>query len=125
MENMNIEELVEDVLWDEVSSYVEGIEEFKKMVENIAYIEQSKVDEVKWCEVFETEEFCVMNAEEQGETLCVAFEMPFILSCWSDETQIFRVTACVEGKVLIEQEEVVEISEIKYSDVEVDSVYLV
>ncbi len=124
MENLNIQELAEDLLWDEVSAYVEAVDEFKKMVGNISYIDHNKVNEVKWCEVFDTEEFIVISAEEQNEKIYIKFEMPFILSCWNEETQLFRVTACVQGKAEVEQDELVKLEEMRYSDVEVDSTYL-
>lgn len=122
---MDIQELAEDVLWDEVSDYVEPVEEFKKMVKNISYIERDKVNEVKWCEVFDTEEIIVLDSKEQDEKVEIYFEMPFILSAWNDETQLFRVTACVTGKAELEEEEVIKIEDVKYTDVEVDSTYLV
>lgn len=122
---MDIQELAEDVLWDEVSDYVEPVEEFKKMVKNISYIERDKVNEVKWCEVFDTEEIIVLDSKEQDEKVEIEFEMPFILSAWNDETQLFRVTACVTGKAELEEEEVIKIEDVKYTDVEVDSTYLV
>lgn len=121
---MDIQELAENVLWDEVSDYVEQVEEFKKMVKDISYIEDDKVDEVKWCEVFITDEIIVLDSKEYDETIEIEFEMPFVLSAWGAETQLFRVTTCVNGKAELTQEKVIKLSDVKYGDVEVDSVYL-
>lgn len=122
---MDIQQLAEDVLWDEVSDYVEPVEEFQKMVKNIFYIDRDKVNEVKWCEVFDTEEIIVLASKEHEDKVEIEFEMPFILSAWNDETQLFRVTACVHGKAELTQEEVAKLEGLEYTDVEADSVYLV
>ncbi len=122
---MDIQELAEDVLWDEVSDYVEPVEEFQKMVKNIFYVDRDKVNEVKWCEVFDTEEIIVLDSKEHEDKVEIEFEMPFILSAWNDETQLFRVTSCVHGKAELTQDEVIKLEGLEYTDVEVDSVYLV
>lgn len=118
-----IQELAENVLWDAVGDYVEQVEEFKKMVEVISYIDHDKVMEVTWCEVFDSEEIIVLDAMECEDKVVIHFEMPFMLSAWNEETQLFRVTACVQGKAELEQENVVMLEELEYTDVEVDSTY--
>lgn len=139
---MNLEELAENLLWDKVSGYAESVEEFKKMVKDICYINREKVDQVVWCEIFDSDEFCVVGTEEKDDKICVEFEMPFIMSCWDkDDNQLFRVTAYAEGVCEIPGEEQFDYSEIDFSDmseiddleveivniiyedVEVDSVY--
>jgi len=122
--SMDIQEIAEEIIWDEVSDYIEEIEEFKKMVEGIGYIDHDKVDEVEWCEVFEFEEINVVDYSDSEDEICVEFEMPFILSCWKENEQLFRVTACAKGKAVLEDEEIVELCGVTYDDVEVDSVYV-
>ena len=95
------------------------------MVKNIFYVDRDKVNEVKWCEVFDTEEIIVLDSKEHEDKVEIEFEMPFILSAWNDETQLFRVTSCVHGKAELTQDEVIKLEGLEYTDVEVDSVYLV
>ena len=126
----DIQELVEEVLWDEVSEYVEQVKEFKKMISDIGYIDHAKADEVTWCEVFDTEEIIVTkySEDEENDEIRIEFEMPFLLSAWKTKSkeQLFRVTAYAKGKAVIDtdEEEVKKIYSVKYTDVEVDSVYL-
>lgn len=122
---MDIQKLAENMLWDEISAYVEQVHEFKRMIKDIPYINHDKVNEVKWCEVFESEEIIVLDSKEYDEKINIDFEMPFILSAWNDETQLFRVTACVHGKAELTQEEVIKLEETVYTNVEADSVYRV
>ena len=42
---MNLEELAENLLWDKVADYAESVEEFKKMVKDICYIDREKYDQ--------------------------------------------------------------------------------
>lgn len=139
---INIEDFVENILWDMVSDYVEQVEELKPMIGNIAYIDINIVEQVDWCEVFDAEELCVVNVEEVNEHLQINFEMPFLLSCWRGEKQLLRVTACVNGiceipnddkfdysaisqmerTELMEKNNIMKLYNIKYSDVEVDQI---
>ena len=50
--------------------------------------------------------------------------MPFIMSAWKAKQQLFRVTASVMGKAVLENDEIIEIHSLIYDGIEVDSVYL-
>ncbi len=120
---MDIQEIAEEVLWDKVSDYIEKVEEFHKMVGSISYIDHKVVAEVEWCEVFDTEAINAIGFEDCGKRICIEFEMPFIMSCWKANQQLFRVTAYAKGKAVLEHKKLIEIYGIAYDDVEVDSVY--
>lgn len=121
---LDMQELAENVLWDEVGEYIGKVNEFEKMVEEIGYIDHDKVKEVNWCEVFDSSEIIVLESKEKDGKIDMQFEMPFILSAWNYKCPLFRVTACVTGKAELTKEKVVKIQGMKYSDIEVDSVYL-
>ena len=146
--NINIEEIAENFLWDKISWYVEQVKELKIMIKDIGYIDKNIVEQVKWCEVFDTEEFIVCRVEETKQGIAIEFKMPFILACWNDreqeQKQLLRVTAEVSGVCNIPDEEsfdyslldfvntmqtsellkkleaLIKISDIAYSGVEVD-----
>lgn len=116
------------------------------MTKNISYIDNNIVEQVKWCEVLDTEEFIVHKVEETEQGIAIEFKMPFILACWNDreQEQLLRVTAEVGGVCNIPDEEsfdyslldfvntmqtsellkkleaLIKISDIAYSGVEVD-----
>lgn len=143
---MEITDIAESLLWENVSHFIEGINEYKKMVQAITYIDREKVNEVEKCEVFDAEEFCVLQVENINEKIAIEFEMPFLMSCWNNTTQLFRVTACAKGKCEIPSEDgfnytlvnfnkmnreqlleygyLIKICDMEYQDVEVDSMYL-
>lgn len=121
---VDMQELAKNVLWDEVGEFVQSVKEFHKMVESIGYIDHSKVKEVNGCEVLDSSEIIVLETKEKNGNIDMRFEMPFILSAYNDEHQLFRVTACVVGKAKLTREEVMKIQDVKYSDIEADSVYL-
>ena len=120
---MNIQNIAEDILWDAVGEYVEIVCEFKKMVDGITYIDHQVVSEVEWCEVFESEEIIVNEYKIEGEKIHIEFEMPFILNAWKNDEALFRVTSLGKGKAILQDNEVVEIEDVEYVDVEVDSMY--
>lgn len=61
---------------------------------------------------------------ESNGKIYIDFEMPFILMAYKSKEQLFRVTAYAKGKAIIENGEQVEIYDVTYDDVEVDSMYL-
>lgn len=121
---MDIQSIAEKILWDEVSNYIEKVEEFKQMIADISYIDHKVADEVDWCETFDTEEINALDYEINEKGICIEFEMPFILSAWKSKQQLFRVTASVKGKAVLENDALIEIHSVSYDDIEVDSVYL-
>lgn len=122
LQKSDIQEIAEDIIWDEVSDYVEDIEEFKKMISGIKYINQEAVETVEWCEVFESDEINVTGYKQTEEEIEIEFQMPFVLSAWKENEQLFRVTSCAHGKAIIEDDEVTEIKDVVYEDVEADSI---
>lgn len=121
---MDIQNIAETILWDGVSDYIENVEVFKKMVVDISYIDHKVADEVEWCEIFDTEEINALGYEVCEKGICIEFEMPFIMSAWKAKQQLFRVTASVMGKAVLENDEIIEIHSLIYDGIEVDSVYL-
>lgn len=81
------------------------------MIKDIGYIDKNIVEQVKWCEVLDTEEFIVCKVEETEQGIGIEFAMPFILACWNDreqeqkQEQLLRVTAEVSGVCNIPDEE--------------------
>ncbi len=120
---MDIQALAEELLWDKVSDYIEEIEEFQKIIIGISYIDHKVVGEVERCKILDTEEIHATGYESNGK-ICIDFEMPFILMAYKSKEQLFRVTAYAKGKAIIENGEQVEIYDVTYDDVEVDSMYL-
>lgn len=121
---MDIQNIAEEILWDGVSDYIENVEEFKKMIAGISYIDHKVANEVEWCEIFDTEEINALDYEVCENGICIEFEMPFILSAWNAKQQLFRVTAVVKGKAVLVNDELTEICSLIYDGIEVDSVYL-
>lgn len=121
---MDIQNIAEEILWDGVSDYISKVEEFRKMIIDISYIDHKVADEVEWCEIFDTEEINALDCENCAKGICIDFEMPFILGAWREEEQLFRVTASVKGKAVVENDELVEVFSLIYDEIEVDSMYL-
>ena len=119
---MDIQTIAEELLWDKASDYIEEIEEFKKIINGISYIDQKIANEVDRCKALDSEEILATGYEKCGR-MYMEFEMPFILMACKSKEQLFRVTACAKGKAIIEKEELVEIYDVIYEDIEVDSIY--
>lgn len=138
----DIERIAQSLLWENVSNYIEQIEELQNMMKDISYIDKGILDIINSCEILETEEFCVVGTKEEQGVIWVEFEMPFVLYCWKDKKQLLRVTAWAYGICeipdgenydysledfsnmgrleLIESGNIVKICNVNYKDVEVD-----
>jgi len=102
--NMNIDEIAETLLWDNVSSYVENIDEFKRMIKKISSVKEEIIQKINCCEILDTEECCILTVNKTDDGIQIEFEMPFILYCWEDKQHLLRVTAGAKGKCTIPDE---------------------
>lgn len=109
------DEIVETVLWENVSNYVEQVNELGKMLENISYIDKSIYGSITRCEVLDSEELCVLDTEATNGKIEVTFEMPFVLTCWKEKEQLLRITACIKGICVIPDESSFDYSAVDFS----------
>ncbi len=139
---LNIDVIAETVLWENVSNYVEQVNQLYKILANVSYIDKSISGVITRCEVLDSEELCVLSTQAMKGEVEVMFEMPFILTCWNEREQLLRITALVSGRCMIPDEsnfdysvvnfsgmnrqellefgKVIEFQEVEYFDVEVE-----
>lgn len=147
---MDREQLVEilstTLLQEVISANIEKINQLPVMLQDIGYI-KDKVNvilQITECEVSDSEPLDIINFTQHGESLLINFEMPFILSAWTGKEQLLRITANATGKCivpdiakydwasidvenmgkeeLLAKNELVDILELNYTDVECDDV---
>lgn len=99
---MNREELVEilsPLLWEVVSLRVEQLDQLPIMLKDIGYLDDkdSMISEVTHCEIFVSDEFNVEGFVVKNNNILVTYEMPFVLSAWSERTQLLRITGTALG----------------------------
>lgn len=111
-----MEENIKYLLWENVSSYIEKVEELHLMMNSISYIDDKMLERITRCEVFDTEDFYIISMKEEENVIQVKFEMPFILSCWENENSLLRVTACVNGACEIPSERSYDYAVVDFSE---------
>lgn len=147
---MDREQLVEilstTLLQEVVSANIEKVNQLPAMLQDIGYIEDkvNVILQITESDVFDSEPLDIINFTQHGESLLITFEMPFILSAWTGKEQLLRITATATGKCivpdiakydwasidvenmgkeeLLAKNELVDILELNYTDVECDDV---
>lgn len=113
--NININEIAETLLWDNVSAYVEKLDELKRMLEKISSVKEEVLQKINCCEVLDTEEFCILTVNRVDDSIQIEFEMPFILYCWKDKQHLLCVTAVAKGKCTIPDESKFDYKNVDFS----------
>ncbi|GLC83338.1 hypothetical protein [Lacrimispora brassicae] len=102
---MDREELINmlstTLLWEVISARIEELDQIPMILRNIGHITPDEIAKINKSEILDSESFDVIRFEKLTEKILITFEMPFILSLWSDKEQIFRVTAIASGKCMI------------------------
>lgn len=80
-----IEELRTTILWDNVSSYIESVEEANRLLQQPDLKRNGRAEKV---DIMDSEDFYVVDVAKNKDTFVIKFEMPFIL--------------CVNGKFNIQ-----------------------
>lgn len=95
---MNIEDLVEELsttlLWENVSNYIESVEEVNKMLDNIELEEEELAQSVA---IQDSEDFVITGFDSDDAHITVEFEMPFIM-CVNNK---FNIESTAVGKISI------------------------
>lgn len=141
-----VKKLATTLLWDLISLKVEEKNQIPIMLKEVYYLEEKDnlMTQIKKCEVIDSEPLEIIDFIIDGEKILVEFEMPFILSAWSEKKQLLRITATLIGKCTLsgntlfnwnnidieslgkydwlENQKLVKILEINYTDVECEDI---
>lgn len=137
-----VKKLATTLLWDVISLKVEQKNQIPIMLKEVYYLEEKDnlMTQIKKCEVIDSDPLEIIDFIIDGEKILVEFEMQFILSVWSEKKQLLRITAISIGKCTlpgntlcnwenidieslgkdgwIENQNLVKVLEINYTDVE-------
>lgn len=96
------EEIAENLLWTLVSNKVEELEEVKKMLQGIGYVDDMKqiLAAMDSSEMFQTD-FEIVDTSYRGSELQLSFELPYILNTYEKDEPILRVSGFATGKCLV------------------------
>lgn len=118
MENneSTIEEL-SVLLWELVSDKVEEVEEIRKMLKNIGYVEDLEdiLSSMNHSEIVDSDFFNILEKNIKDSEAVVKFEMPYILNTYNDEVSL-RVTGFVEGECIIFTHKIPDLEMLKFSE---------
>ncbi len=118
-----VELLQETLLWEAVGAYVEQPDQAAEMVDDLGYLEDGVADDISWCEVLDSDEFEVGEAEVVGDRLCLSFEMPFVLTAWhtpaddpKESVCLLRITSTIAGECRIPDVDAYEWEDVDWED---------
>lgn len=94
-----IDDLSETLLWDSVVQRIEEIQEVRKMVSDIDYIEEldKLLTLITDSEILMSDGIFVDSNQSLGNDVILDFNMPFVLIASIKGEQILRITANVVG----------------------------
>lgn len=100
---MDREELVnvlaERLIWDVIGAYIEESKPLSIMLKDIYYLKDKDdfIRRTNFCEITVPDEFNVMGFSVEKDKILIEFEYPFVMTAFSEEDALLRITACAEG----------------------------
>lgn len=117
------EEMMEELVWDYVSKYLEKIENLPTMLEDIGYVDDldELIGKVDMVEDFDSE-IEIEEVEESEDAAAVSFQIFATLSAWCRSKQLLRITVNAHGTCAVKASENIEMLDFTYDNVECDDV---
>ena len=98
-----LDRLSQTLLCESICEDIEKIDQLPIMLKQIDYVED-KSDVIKSaveCEIFHADSLRIICSQEDRNQIYIFFEMPFILSVWSEESSLLRIQAIAKGRCSI------------------------
>lgn len=73
------------------------------MLKDVCYLKEKDIlmTQIKECEIIDSEPLEIIEFIIEGEKILVDFKMSFILSAWSENKLLLRITATAIGKCIL------------------------
>lgn len=98
-----VDVLAESLIWDVVGNYIEESKPLPIMLQDIYYLKDKEdfIRRTSFCEITVADEFNVMGFSVEKDKILIEFEYPFVMTVFSEQDALLRITACAEGSCKI------------------------
>lgn len=112
--------LAESLIWEVIGAYVEQCDQLPIMLQDINYLEDKDdfIRRANFCEITVADEFNVMRYSVDKDKILIEFDFSFVMSVFSEENALLRVTACAEGSCKVADINAFDWSQMDFEDMD-------
>ena len=98
-----VEEVLYDFLWEVVGDKTEDVDNLPNLLKDINYLDDKEVylSKITRCEIFNCDEFNINKITDEGSSIVVECEMPYIMSARIEKEAVWSITATTKAQVKI------------------------